>query len=246
MFYISSAFAKSTEASQVMQSKSLISDLLQASPIVQALLVALVMMSIFSWAIIYNKYLQLQDTQSADDKFEDKFWKTQTLQGLYDSLQDFPDSAMARVFKSAYLELQKIVEASQNMEATGPVHLFGYDNLERSIRKSIDIEIARLESRLGFLATTGSTGPFIGLLGTVLGIMTSFREISQTGSASLAVVAPGISEALFATAVGLFAAIPAVIAYNHFINRIKKSEVQLNSFGTDFLNVAKRNFFRES
>lgn len=234
------------ETAKVAVDSNILSDILGAGPVVQLLLLLLVFMSIFSWAVMYTKYIQIKTTIESDQKFEERFWKTQTLQGLYDSVDEYPHSAMARVFKAAYMELQKIVEASKEGRPEGAIHLFGYDNLERSLRKSIDLEVAKLESKLGFLATTGSTSPFIGLLGTVIGIMTSFRSISATGSASLAVVAPGISEALFATAVGLVAAIPAVMAYNHFINKIRRSEIYLNSFSHDFLNIAKRNFFRDA
>ncbi|MGE3760612.1 MAG: MotA/TolQ/ExbB proton channel family protein, partial [Pseudobdellovibrionaceae bacterium] len=111
-------------------------------------------------------------------------------------------------------------------------------------RKSVDYELAVMESKLPILATTGSTGPFIGLFGTVWGIMGSFHKIGATGNASLAVVAPGISEALIATAIGLAAAIPAVMLYNHFVATIRKEELELNNFATDFLNIAKRNFFK--
>jgi biopolymer transport protein TolQ len=126
---------------------------------------------------------------------------------------------------------------------SGP-QLSGLDNLERTLRKSIENELATMEAKLTILATTGSTGPFIGLFGTVWGIMSSFESIAKTGSASLAAVAPGISEALITTAIGLAAAIPAVIMYNHFVSVIKKEEIELNNFSSDFLNILKRNFFK--
>lgn len=126
---------------------------------------------------------------------------------------------------------------------SGP-QLSGLDNLERTLRKSIENELSTMESKLTILASTGSTGPFIGLFGTVWGIMSSFESIAKTGSASLAAVAPGISEALITTAIGLAAAIPAVIMYNHFVSVIKKEEIELNNFSADFLNILKRNFFR--
>lgn len=122
--------------------------------------------------------------------------------------------------------------------------LSGLDNLERTLRKSTEIELANMESRLTILATTGSTGPFIGLFGTVWGILNSFQQIGLTGSASLAAVAPGISEALITTAIGLVAAIPAVIIYNNCISTIRREEVSLNNFNSDFLNIVKRNFFK--
>ena len=122
--------------------------------------------------------------------------------------------------------------------------LSGLDNLERSIRKATENEIAKMETRLTVLATTGSTGPFIGLFGTVWGIMGSFHKIGATGNASLAVVAPGISEALIATAIGLAAAIPAVVLYNNFVAQVRREEIELNNFSADFLNIVKRNFFK--
>jgi biopolymer transport protein TolQ len=167
----------------------------------------------------------------------------------------YANSNIASVFLAAFQELQRIAEktlgakSSKEMAEVGSdssTRLTGIDNLERTIRKVSDAEIAKAESNLSFLATVGSTSPFIGLLGTVVGIMTSFHQIAASGSASLAVVAPGISEALFATAVGLFAALPAVAAYNYFVGQVKRIEMDVASFGSDFLNVAKRNFFKES
>ncbi len=165
--------------------------------------------------------------------------------------KDYHHSNVARVFLAAFQELQRIAEKtlgtrSGDVGSDSSTRLVGLDNLERTIRKSTDSEIAKAEANLSFLATVGSTAPFIGLLGTVVGIMTSFQHIAASGSASLAVVAPGISEALFATAVGLFAALPAVAGYNYFIGRVRKIEMEVASFGSDFLNVAKRNFFKES
>ena len=222
--------------------------ILGASFAVQILLLLLLSLSVISWAIALSKKKQLSISEAANNEFSERFWKAISLESIYEKISDFPDSSLARVFKSAYLELQRIADSGLATPAAGnetAPRLSGIDNLERTLRKSIDSEVAISEARLGFLATVGSTAPFIGLLGTVIGIMTSFGNIASSGSASLAVVAPGISEALFSTAVGLFAAIPAVVAYNFFIGRLKKSEMELNSFGADFLNVAKRNFFRD-
>ena len=142
--------------------------------------------------------------------------------------------------------MKKIAEspmANSNLGSES-IQLSGIDNLERSLRKSSENEVSEMENRLTILATTGSTGPFIGLFGTVWGIMGSFHQIGLTGSASLAAVAPGISEALIATAIGLAAAIPAVVIYNNCIAVIRKEEVSLNNFSSDFLNIVKRNFFK--
>lgn len=217
--------------------------LLQASPIVQLTLVILVGLSIFCWGIGWIKFRQFAQLKRGNESFSTRFWKASSLDTLYEEIEDFPDSSMARVFKMAYLEMKKLADSSSGDKDQRP-RLTGLDNLERAIRKATENEISEMESRLTVLATTGSTGPFIGLFGTVWGIMGSFHKIGQTGSASLAVVAPGISEALIATAIGLAAAIPAVVLYNQFIAKIRREEIALNNFSADFLNIVKRNFFK--
>lgn len=218
-----------------------------ASFVVQLTLLALATMSVVSWAIMLQKRKQFKEVEDGNIPFEEKFWKAGSLEDIHDNLKDFPDSNMAAVFKYGYLELKKIAESSllaSTAEGSDAPVLSGLDNLQRALRKACDLEIARLEARLTFLATVGSVGPFVGLFGTVWGIMSSFQKIGATGSASLAVVAPGIAEALIATGVGLAAAIPATIAYNVFVTRIRKQELALNNFSADFLNLAKRNFFK--
>lgn len=221
------------------------SAIMHASPVVQLTLIILIVLSIFCWGIGFTKYQTFKKMNQADELFLSKFWKVSSLDTLYEDIEQYSDSSVARVFKAAYLEMKKISESPLLTKTDGdkPI-LTGIDNLERILNKSCENEIARLESRLTVLATTGSTGPFIGLFGTVWGIMSSFQKIGQTGSASLAVVAPGISEALVATAIGLAAAIPAVVLYNNFISRIRKQEITLNNFNADFLNIVKRNFFQ--
>lgn len=221
---------------------------MQASPVVQLTLLILIGLSVVCWAIGWTKWRQLKALQDANDVFNSRFWKAASLDSLYEEVDSFRDSSLARVFKAAYLELKKLAESphlNRSGEAAAKPQLSGLDNIERVLRKSSENEIANMESRLTILATTGSTGPFIGLFGTVWGIMSSFHKIGQTGSASLAVVAPGISEALVATAIGLAAAIPAVVLYNNFNSRIRREEIELNNFSTDFLNIVKRNFFQE-
>lgn len=222
--------------------------ILNAGPFVQALIILMFGLSIVSWAIIFTKYRQFKIMREANSKFTDKFWRANSLEGLFEKINDDVASNLARVFKAAFLELQRLADSAiggREAKNNSQMKLQGIDNLERAVRKAIDTEISHSESRLNFLATTGSTAPFIGLLGTVIGIMTSFSHIAASGSASLAVVAPGISEALFSTAVGLFAALPAVAAYNSYISQVKKIEMDLNNFGSDFLNIAKRNFFKD-
>lgn len=226
---------------------SSIDAIFQASPVVQLTLLILIVLSVFCWAIGYAKFQTFKKMSVADELFLNKFWKVNSLDTLYEDIDQYSDSAVARVFKDAYLEMKKISESPLLTKSEGdkPV-LSGLDNLERILNKCSEVEIGKLESRLTVLASTGSTGPFIGLFGTVWGIMGSFHKIGQTGSASLAVVAPGISEALIATAIGLAAAIPAVVMYNHFISRIRKQEIIINNFSADFLNIVKRNFFQGS
>ncbi|MGE0527461.1 MAG: protein TolQ [Bdellovibrionales bacterium] len=244
---ISFAWADTTDTVRVAADVGAWHAIISASPVVQLTLLCLIGMSVVSWAIMIHKRKQFKTVEDGNLPFEEKFWKASSLDDVYAKLKEFPDSNLAAVFRAGYMELKKISEssllASHQEEGDAPV-LSGLDNLERSLRKSIDMEIARFEYQLTFLATVGSVGPFIGLFGTVWGIMGSFQKIGATGMASLAVVAPGISEALIATGVGLAAAIPATIAYNHFITKTRKQELALNNFAYDFLNLAKRNFFK--
>ncbi len=216
--------------------------ILQASLIVQLTLLALIFLSIVCWGVGITKWRQFKKIADHNDLFLAHFWKASSLDSLYEQIDKYNDSTLARVYRAAYQELKKLAETSSG-NGNRP-QLSSVDNLERVIRKATENELSALESRLNWLATTGSTGPFIGLFGTVWGIMGSFHKIGQTGSASLAVVAPGISEALVATAIGLAAAIPAVMLYNHFISKVRKEEIELNNFSTDFLNIVKRNFFK--
>lgn len=232
--------------SAVQVNTSVLDALLQASPLVQLTLLILVFLSIICWAVALYKYKQFKGIEKANAPFLEKFEKSNSIDQIYDNLEQHPQSSLARIFIAGYNEMKKIADSPRREKKEGTLlQLTGIDNLERVLRKSIEIEIALLEDKLNVLATTGSTGPFIGLFGTVWGIMGSFHKIGLMGSATLAVVAPGISEALIATAIGLAAAIPAVMMYNHFIAEIKKHEMALNNFASDFLNIAKRNFFRE-
>lgn len=222
--------------------------ILQASLVVKIVILILVSLSILCWAIGWSKFQELKALKQANSLFDQVFWKTTSLDEIFEKLDAFKASSHARVFKVAYSEMKKIADSplmnkTKDSETESP-QLSGIDNLERSLRKATENEVSDLESKLTILASTGSTGPFIGLFGTVWGIMNSFSQIAQTGSANLAAVAPGISEALITTAIGLAAAIPAVIIYNHFVSEIKKEEIALNNFSSDFLNIVKRNFFK--
>lgn len=223
--------------------------IISASWPVQLTLLVLIGMSVMTWAIIFTKKKSIDVMRSANNQFLDFFWRATSLDDIHTKITEHPDSNIARVFMAGYLELRKIADSSlaksKTEKSDASLSLSGLDNLERSLNKAIDLEVTRLEMRLSFLATTGSTGPFIGLFGTVWGIMGAFHKIGATGMASLAVVAPGISESLIATAIGLVAAIPATVAYNHFSTSIQRETIELNNFASDFLNIAKRNFFKD-
>jgi len=239
MFFILSAWAETQE--KVVVENQLLHGIAHAGIIVQLLLASLVILSIWNWFIILKKKAHFDKVAKENEDFLNIFWKASNLQQINSQVTNFHTSPMARLFHAGYQEIERLV--GSNQEA---LMLSGMENLERSLRKTHDEEVSQMESQLSVLATTGSTAPFIGLLGTVIGIMTSFQDIAKSGSASLSVVAPGISEALFMTAVGLFAAIPAVVFYNFLVNKIKKFENQLNGFNSDFLNIARRNFFKHS
>jgi len=215
------------ENTSITTTPGILESILLASPIVQGTLLILIGMSIMTWAIIFFKKAEIKKIKMANKEFDDLFDSNLSMNELYDEADDHPNSTIAKVYRSAYEHIKDQSLSSKVEVAT----------LERVLRKSTENEIELLESKLTFLATTGSTGPFIGLFGTVWGIMGSFHKIGQTGMANLAVVAPGISEALVATAVGLAAAIPATIAYNYFVNQLRLQENTLNHFSGDILNL---------
>ena len=226
-------------------SSSTLDLILHASLVGKAVLILLLGASLFSWAIIFMKRKTLKTALSESQNFLNVFWYGQDLEEIFHKSDQFTKSPVASVFKAGFKELKKIsqLEASSNKQF--PILSNGIDNISRALQRATTAEINVLEKYVGVLATVGSTSPFVGLFGTVWGIMDSFQGIGATGNANLAVVAPGISEALITTAIGLAAAIPAVVAYNHFVSQIKKEELELANFSTDFLNIVKRNFFRD-
>lgn len=215
----------------------------EASLVVQLTMLLLALMSVASWAVILSKWNLFKTNKKENRYLEDAFFKASSLDEIFEMCKAHPGSPLSTVFRSGYSEINKIAATKQKSGASDSL-LSGMDNLQRALDKAVSSQLLSMESRLSFLATTGSVSPFIGLFGTVFGIMTSFQQIGASGSASLAVVAPGISEALIATGVGLFAAIPAAVFYNHFINEVKRQEIQFSNFVTDFLNISKRNFFQ--
>ena len=216
--------------------------------VVKAVMFLLLVFSGASWAIVIGKTIMFRRAKLASTEFVDAFWDSKTFQEAYDAARDFPFSPEAAVFIAGYTELKKIGNAHAGTQNTPTLEmqLATMDNLKRSVRKAQCMESDRLARFLTVLATTGSATPFIGLFGTVWGIMTSFKEIGVRGSASLAVVAPGISEALVATAAGLAVAIPAVIFYNYFSSRVVEVESDMESFSTDFINLIERDILSRS
>jgi len=213
-----------------------------AGIVVKLVLLLLLSFSIVSWGIILFKFFQVQRAKNESERFMDFFWKSKRFDAIASQVDRFANSPLTVLFNEGYSELKKVVETDSKSDGSAlSTDLGGVENVSRALRRATNSEITRLEKYLTFLATTGSTSPFIGLFGTVWGIMTAFEGIGKTGSASLAVVAPGIAEALIATAIGLVAAIPAVMAYNHFQHKIRVLINEMDSFTTEFLNIVQRN-----
>ncbi len=232
------------EATPNEESLSVVRILLETSGVVLGAIIVLAIMSLLSWYIIGYKIFALNRAQRQSDSFLDRFWQSKRLDEIYQSLENFDDSPVAEVFRAGYIELSKLKERTdedqtQSMEK----RLSGIENVERALRSAMKSESTRLESLTSYLATIGSTAPFVGLFGTVWGIMTAFVNIQAQGAAGLDVVAQPIAEALIVTAIGLFTAIPAVIAYNYFTNKVKVINSEMENFSDDFLNIVKRHFF---
>jgi biopolymer transport protein TolQ len=223
---------------------------LDASPVVKLVMLVLVLMSVSCWFIIGGKLVQLlrANAQSARflsifwDKEQGAAWTTERLEAVYGKARPLTSSPLARVFHAGYVELARIGGGADATQPAQPEVQADLDSIARALRRAANNEVTLLENLLPVLATTGSVAPFIGLFGTVWGVMNSFIGIGNLGNASLAVVAPGIAEALIATAIGLAAAIPAVMAYNYFIRRIRVLESELDAFASDYLNIVRRHF----
>ena len=214
-----------------------------AGLMVKSVMLLLLCFSLYSWFIVFKKHTSYKQARKESDEFLETFWKCKNLAEAHKFAQSTSVCPEANIFSHGYIELQKLGKhktGTANGEETFETRLAGMENLKRTLRKAANIESYRLGESLSFLATTGSTSPFIGLFGTVWGIMTSFQEIGLRGSASLVVVAPGISEALVVTAAGLAVAIPAVVFYNHYSNILSDMESRMHSFSTDFLNLVER------
>ncbi|HET7715404.1 MAG TPA: protein TolQ [Bauldia sp.] len=213
---------------------SLIALFLQADIVVKAVIIGLLLASIWSWAIIVDKSILYSNMRKQMDRFEKTFWSGQSLEELYRSLSGRTPQGMASVFVAAMREWKRSFEAGARSQ-------FGlHARIDKVLDVTIAREVGRLEKRLLFLATVGSAGPFVGLFGTVWGIMTSFQAIAASNNTSLAVVAPGIAEALLATALGLLAAIPAVVAYNKLSSEAGRIGERLEGFADEFSAILSR------
>jgi biopolymer transport protein TolQ len=209
-----------------------------ASAVVQVILLVLVFFSVFSWTIIIYKRKAFRAAAAQSQKFLAIFKKSRNLTDVVEEAKAFPASPQAALFLAGYKEMAYLAKKEAPASASnGGASL---DNMSRALTKASNAEVARMEKMMSFLATTGSVSPFIGLFGTVWGIMDAFLRINMTKSASLLSVAPGIAEALVATAVGLFAAIPAVIAYNTYLHRIKDVITDMEDFSLELLSIAER------
>ena len=205
---------------------SILNLFIRADIIVKSVIIILIAASIYSWAIIIEKYRLFKKINKSSEEFENKFWKSRSAEAFYNNLPQNIDDPMANVFKDT---MQVIVKAKSKSNIS--------NRLESMLEVSIEKQMNTIEKSYTFLATVGSTAPFIGLFGTVWGIMNSFQSIAISRNTSLAIVAPGIAEALFATALGLLAAIPAGVAYNKFSSESKKYSQKLESFSKRFTSI---------
>lgn len=221
-------------------SPSLLDRIEQAGPLIMLVLCCLVTLSILTWAVAITKWFYLRKIENLSLSFIRSFWDSRSLNDLNSHLGDFPYSPVREVFRSGYAELVRGSQLKVDAQAADLAVSAAMDNLTRTLQKSKIVERRQLERFLSVLSISASAAPFIGLFGTVWGIMEAFEGIAKTGSSSLAAVAPGISEALIATAFGLAAAIPAVIGYNIAVGKIRGILAHIDGFGVDFLNIVER------
>jgi len=214
------------------ESRSLVSLILEASLLVQLVMLLLLVASLVSWAMIFNKWLSMKALTQAADEFEDTFWSGGDLSQIYRECRQNEDetAGMESVFMAGYREYQRLARLPDSSKDL-------VEGVHRAMRVALSREVEILETHLSFLATVGSTSPYVGLFGTVWGIMNSFRSLGVMQQATIATVAPGIAEALIATAMGLFAAIPAVIAYNRYSNAADRLATRYDVFAEEFLSL---------
>jgi len=218
-------------------------DLVMGSgPVVKFVLIMLALMSVVTWGIVLRKWWQMRRAKKESTQFSDIFWTSRNLAQIHAASKRLESSPLAKVYGAGHRELTEILEAKD--ERSGYSDFGKIDNVDRALKRAKTEEITRLERGTTFLATTASAAPFIGLFGTVWGIMNAFIGLSQVKSSSIQAVAPGISEALIATAIGLAAAIPAAIFYNYFMQQIRILGRNMDMFSAEFLNIARRHFLK--
>ena len=200
----------------------------RADIVVKSVIIILLASSVYSWALIFDKFKLFKKINKSSEEFEEKFWKSKSVESFNNNLQADVDDPLISTFKAAMVELNKAKSKSSAVQSA---------RVEKVLELNMETQITKIEKNFTFLATVGSTTPFIGLFGTVWGIMNSFQSIAISRNTSLAIVAPGIAEALFATALGLLAAIPAVIAYNKFSSDSRKYSMKLENFCKRFLSI---------
>lgn len=231
--------APSIPMSENAHSFSLYEMIFSSSPIVQGVLILLVVMSIWTWGIVIYKYKAMRRAKQESEIFDEVFWNSKNLAQIGEVAKDLDESPIAQVFIAGHRELTAVLSSKSLHTEHGAL-----ENVDRALRKAKMEEVTRLEKGTTMLATTASAAPFIGLFGTVWGIMNAFIGLSQVQSSSIQAVAPGISEALIATAIGLAAAIPAAIFYNVFTQHLKIFSRNMDSFSSEFLNIARRHFLK--
>lgn len=223
----------------------IVSLITHAGAVPKAVLGLLALMSIISWFVIGTKWLYLARAYRRSVHFVEKFWQS-SLDEMWKEADTAAPSPVSEVFRAGYLELAKLRKRRQQASTEGKAEESGLgdiESVERALVRARTMAVTEMENKVPFLATTASAAPFIGLFGTVWGIMNSFRNIGAKGAANLATVAPGIAEALVATAIGLVAAIPAVMGYNYLSRRIRVISAEMETFTNDFLNIIRRRFF---
>jgi biopolymer transport protein TolQ len=216
-----------------------------SSWVVRVVLLLLAAASIATWGIALAKGREMRRARKQSARFIDVFWEAKNLSAIQAASADMKDSPVAQVFRAGHQELQRLTRLKRgNSEEGEETEFGGIETVQRAMQRARTQEVTRLERGLTFLATTASTAPFVGLFGTVWGIMTAFMGLSTTTSSSIQAVAPGIAEALVATAVGLAAAIPAVVMYNRFARQLRVLTAEMDTFGAEFLNIAERHFLK--
>lgn len=215
-----------------------------ADPVIKLIMLVLILASFWCWTIIFQKYMRLRSLNASADQFEEAFWSGGALDDLYDRINNRPQDPISALFCAAMREWRRSVSKglARGSETRGTLH----QRIDRVMQLTIGREMDHVERHMGFLASTGSTATFIGLFGTVLGIMNSFQSIAMQQNTNLAVVAPGIAEALFATAIGLVTAIPAMVAYNKLFSDINRYGNRLDNFASEFSGIISRQLEEEA